>query len=142
MGVQKPTLRILLILGIWNVVIFSPELASCLRLGEKCGIVEFEGTGKGNFTTTTLYPPKTLEECSSEDHLECIEGRCSCVSGYTVGRNGSCLEVATRGLMSPCEENIQCWKGLMGRLSECNSTVEKCQCYHSETIPIVFHQGR
>ena len=81
--------------------------------------------------------------CDPSVPLECINGRCQCKRGYTINRNGSeCLEIARNGLESPCEESIQCWKSLLGRLSECNLVTAKCQCYESETLPIVFHQGR
>lgn len=81
--------------------------------------------------------------CDPGIPLVCLAGRCQCKKGYTINRNATkCLEVARNGMESVCEENIQCWKSLMGRMSECNMVIGRCQCQESEALPIVFHNGR
>jgi hypothetical protein len=92
-----------------------------------------------NSNASTVVPTV----CDPSMPLECISGRCQCKRGLTISRNGTkCLEIARNGLDSPCDESIQCWKGLLGRLSECRKNTGRCRCYESETLPIVFHQGR
>ena len=53
-----------------------------------------------------------------------------------------CLPIATQGLNSSCEENIQCEKSPLGALSECNQDRMQCECYQIPMVPTVFHQGR
>ncbi|CAL8138282.1 unnamed protein product [Orchesella dallaii] len=118
-----------------------------LQIGDKCD----ESSGTPNVIPhydEITNDNETVSEtssliCDPSVPLECLSGRCQCKKGYTINRNGTrCLEVARNGLDSTCEENIQCWKSLLGRMSECNVEIGKCQCYETETLPIVFHQGR
>lgn len=98
-----------------------------------------------NGSTEELQPKKVSSTaiCDPTARLECIKGRCQCRRGFTINQNGTiCLEIARNGLESNCNEDVQCWKGLLGRMSECNMITRKCRCYESDNVPIVFHQGR
>lgn len=128
-----------------------------LQLGDKCKIEEKSSSHifsnydeLGNNTASTNHGMEDFSAseisnsiCDPTIPLVCLAGRCQCKKGYTINRNGTrCLEVARNGLHSDCEENIQCWKSMLGRMSECNVAIGKCQCYESESLPIVYHQGR
>ena len=68
---------------------------------------------------------------------------CHCMEGYVPSWDKSrCLQIATNGLNSSCEENIQCEKSPLGTLSECNQDRMQCQCYETPMVPTVFHSGR
>jgi hypothetical protein len=117
--------------------IYSNATSLYLQLGDKCE-VDREPITRNSINETEPGP-----SCDTSIPLECLNGRCNCKRGYTISRNGTnCLEIARNGLESLCEESIQCWKSLLGRLSECLAEAGKCRCYESETLPIVFHQGR
>lgn len=120
-----------------------------LQIGDKCqeekGHIIPTDDELRNYSVSILenFPEVLNAVCDPTIPLVCLAGRCQCKKGYTINRNGTrCLEVARNGLESLCEENIQCWKSLLGRMSECNVLVGRCQCYESESLPIVYHHGR
>ena len=151
----------------FRVEAIQTQSPTFLQVGEECLPEEKRGLGQSSRALLTVYDDlgvninNSLSQinnaaltngtskdgmtflCDPNVPLECLAGRCQCKKGYTINRNGTrCLEVARNGLESNCEENIQCWKGLLGRMSECNLATGKCQCYESETLTIVFHRGR
>lgn len=70
-------------------------------------------------------------------------GTCQCRENYVASWDKSrCLPIATQGLNSSCEENVQCEKSALGTLSECNQETMKCQCYQIPMVPTVFYSGR
>ena len=138
----KSCLFLLLSITYWicsNAVEVMPQLGDQCENSDK--EIQRSGTELTNHRNKTQLEAPT--SCDPSSPLECVNGRCNCKRGYTISRNGTkCLEIARNGLESLCEESIQCWKSLLGRLSECETETGKCSCYESETLPIVFHQGR
>lgn len=141
-----PAKLLLLVILFLQVCHFSS--AKILSIGDKCdthsigdNVVSNSNSNREleiiNGTIFGFDPPI----CDPSMPLECSAGRCKCKPGFTINKNGTqCLEIARSGLDSQCSESIQCWKGLLGRLSECRHG--KCRCYDSESLPIVYHQGR
>lgn len=70
-------------------------------------------------------------------------GTCQCKEGYVPSWDKSrCLPIATEGLDSPCEENVQCEKSQLGALSECDQKSMRCNCYKIPDMDTLFHGGK